>query len=76
MLKWNEVKYELNGLKCTVIFDSPGHPRDFRKYTGIIEVADIPDAIPLLHNPFNQMIMSPPWYATVIVHPPVDREYW
>lgn len=78
MLQWKEVSYALNGMECTVIFDTAKHPRDFRKYTGRIDVADRTDAMPILKNPFNDHIMMPPWYAIVIIHTPdpLDTNHW
>ena len=76
MLKWIEIKYMLNGMKCTVIFDTPDAPYLFEKYTGVIKVGELKDSIAILTNPLTGHVMSPPWYATVIVHPPEDIKFW
>ena len=68
-MKWSEVNYVLNGVTCTVLFDSHKEPGVVRRFTGKIQCAG-PDVLQVLRNLHTPSVMNVPYYAEVILHTP------
>lgn len=73
-MKWGDVSYILHEWPCSVLFDEPEWPGLVKRYDGIIDCAS-PGAIPILRNSLTIDIMSPPPWATVVLHSPTRMDH-
>lgn len=66
-MTWKEITHKHNGLRVRVWADStPKHPIMGEAHEGVVQCADIEDALPLLRQGNRVRMFAPWWNVTVI----------